>query len=244
MLTLSSPLNSCKPPMPSPIPPHRAQLTTSLPFFKTARNAPTRRSAFHSKTRRFPLSASLAKAHPSHGKKDKSKLSSPSELTSSSRPLSSLLTTILIMLSTSQLTCLSAALDGPSFKTAPTGATAPRVSAPSHGTNTGLVIHRRNSNSTASFACSAPRAFTSSASATSLFASHVKGMLRNPGAQPNAAINRWIATILVYDFKLVHVAADKHRDPTVSQDANPPQAKKKTTPKTGSTTRSHSAPGW
>src|SRR5712691_1722967 len=28
--TLSSPLNSCKPPTPSPIPPHRAQLTTSL----------------------------------------------------------------------------------------------------------------------------------------------------------------------------------------------------------------------
>src|SRR5712691_879901 len=77
MLTLSSPLNSCKPPTPSPIPPHRAQLTTSLPFFKTARNAPTRRSAFHSKTRRFPLPTSLAKAHPSHGKKNKSKLCSP-----------------------------------------------------------------------------------------------------------------------------------------------------------------------
>jgi len=35
-------------------------------------------------------------------------------------------------------------------------------------------------------------------------------MLSNPDAQPNAAINHWIAAILVFDFKL---AADMHKGP-------------------------------
>jgi len=42
-------------------------------------------------------------------------------------------------------------------------------------------------------------------------ASYIKGMLRNPDIQPNASINRWIAAILLFDFKLVHVPADKHK---------------------------------
>jgi hypothetical protein len=42
-------------------------------------------------------------------------------------------------------------------------------------------------------------------------ASYIKGMLSNPNVQPNAAINRWIAAILLFDFKLVHVPADKHK---------------------------------
>ena len=44
-------------------------------------------------------------------------------------------------------------------------------------------------------------------------ASYIKGMLSNPDIQPNAAINRWIAAILLFDFKLVHVPADKHKGP-------------------------------
>jgi hypothetical protein len=42
---------------------------------------------------------------------------------------------------------------------------------------------------------------------------YVKGMLSNPDMQLNAAINRWIAAISLFHFKLVHVPADKHRGP-------------------------------
>jgi len=41
-------------------------------------------------------------------------------------------------------------------------------------------------------------------------AQFVRGMLNNPDVQPNAAMNRWIAAIRLFDFKLVHVPADKH----------------------------------
>ena len=44
-------------------------------------------------------------------------------------------------------------------------------------------------------------------------ASYIKGMLSNPNIQPSASINRWIAAILLFDFKLVHVPADKHKGP-------------------------------
>ena len=44
-------------------------------------------------------------------------------------------------------------------------------------------------------------------------ASYIKGMLSNPNIQPNAAINHWIAAILLFDFKLVHVPANKHKGP-------------------------------
>src|SRR6266702_6937204 len=44
-------------------------------------------------------------------------------------------------------------------------------------------------------------------------AQYVHGMLSNPDVQPNAAINRWIAAILLFDFKLVHVPAKKHLGP-------------------------------
>ena len=44
-------------------------------------------------------------------------------------------------------------------------------------------------------------------------ASYIKGMLSNPDVQPNATINRWIATILLFNFKLAHIPADKHRGP-------------------------------
>jgi hypothetical protein len=41
----------------------------------------------------------------------------------------------------------------------------------------------------------------------------IRGMLSNPDIQPNTVINRWIAAILLFDFKLVHVPADKHQGP-------------------------------
>ncbi|KAI0065650.1 hypothetical protein BV25DRAFT_1774161, partial [Artomyces pyxidatus] len=44
-------------------------------------------------------------------------------------------------------------------------------------------------------------------------AKYVRGMLNNPDIQPNTAMNRWITAILLYDFKLVHVPAEKHLGP-------------------------------
>ena len=44
-------------------------------------------------------------------------------------------------------------------------------------------------------------------------ASYIKDMLHNPNIQPNAAINRWITAILLFNFKLVHVLAEKHKGP-------------------------------
>jgi hypothetical protein len=41
-------------------------------------------------------------------------------------------------------------------------------------------------------------------------AKFIKGMLNNPTLHPNDAINRWIAAILLFDFELVHVPADRH----------------------------------
>jgi transposase InsO family protein len=41
-------------------------------------------------------------------------------------------------------------------------------------------------------------------------AKYIKGMINNPDLQPNASINRWIAGILLFNFKLVHVPAAKH----------------------------------
>jgi hypothetical protein len=36
-------------------------------------------------------------------------------------------------------------------------------------------------------------------------AKYIKGMLNAPDLQPNAAINRWIQGILLFDFNLIHV---------------------------------------
>jgi hypothetical protein len=44
-------------------------------------------------------------------------------------------------------------------------------------------------------------------------AKYIKGMLNKPDIQPNAAINQWIAAILLFDFNLVHVPGDKHSSP-------------------------------
>ena len=40
---------------------------------------------------------------------------------------------------------------------------------------------------------------------------YIKGMLNNPDIQPNAAIKRWIAGILTFDFKLKHIPTDRHQ---------------------------------
>ncbi len=42
---------------------------------------------------------------------------------------------------------------------------------------------------------------------------YVHGMLANPDIQPNAAINRWIAAIQLFDFRLVHIPVEKHQGP-------------------------------
>jgi hypothetical protein len=41
-------------------------------------------------------------------------------------------------------------------------------------------------------------------------AKYLKVMLNNPDIQPNATINRWIAGILLFNFKLVHVPVIHH----------------------------------
>ena len=41
-------------------------------------------------------------------------------------------------------------------------------------------------------------------------AKYIKGMINNPDIQLNASINRWIAAILLFNFKLKHVPGSKH----------------------------------
>jgi hypothetical protein len=52
-------------------------------------------------------------------------------------------------------------------------------------------------------------------------------MLNNPDIQPNATINHWIAGILLFDFKLVHVPSATHGPDGLSrqpaQPDNPPE---------------------
>ncbi|KXN91253.1 hypothetical protein AN958_01575 [Leucoagaricus sp. SymC.cos] len=42
-------------------------------------------------------------------------------------------------------------------------------------------------------------------------AQYIKGMLNKPDIHPNAAMNRWISVILMFDFELVHVPGAKHK---------------------------------
>ncbi|KAI0339179.1 hypothetical protein BDW22DRAFT_1298427, partial [Trametopsis cervina] len=44
-------------------------------------------------------------------------------------------------------------------------------------------------------------------------AKYIKGMLNEPDLQPNATINRWIQGILLFDFELLHVPAERHKGP-------------------------------
>ena len=58
-------------------------------------------------------------------------------------------------------------------------------------------------------------------------AKYVKGMINNPDLQPNATINWWIASILLFYFELRHISADRHTGPDglsrrPPSDDNPP----------------------
>ena len=44
-------------------------------------------------------------------------------------------------------------------------------------------------------------------------AQYIKGMLNRPDLHPNAAMNQWIAAILMFNFELVHVPGVKHKGP-------------------------------
>jgi hypothetical protein len=44
-------------------------------------------------------------------------------------------------------------------------------------------------------------------------AQYIKEMLKQPDLQPNAAMNRWIQGILLFDFKLIHVPGHKFQGP-------------------------------
>src|SRR3978361_1543968 len=44
-------------------------------------------------------------------------------------------------------------------------------------------------------------------------AKYIKGMLKNPDSIPSAPMNRWIANILNFNPKLVHVSATKFQAP-------------------------------
>lgn len=44
-------------------------------------------------------------------------------------------------------------------------------------------------------------------------AKYIRGMLNDPDLQPNATINRWIQGILLFDFELIHVPAERHKGP-------------------------------
>ncbi|KAF8802580.1 hypothetical protein BYT27DRAFT_7112008, partial [Phlegmacium glaucopus] len=46
-----------------------------------------------------------------------------------------------------------------------------------------------------------------------LDAQYIKGMLNKPDMHPNAAMNRWISAILLFNFELVHVPGAKHKGP-------------------------------
>jgi hypothetical protein len=39
---------------------------------------------------------------------------------------------------------------------------------------------------------------------------YIKGMINNPDIQPNAAMNRWVAGILLFNFELVHIPGSRH----------------------------------
>ena len=44
-------------------------------------------------------------------------------------------------------------------------------------------------------------------------AKYIKDMLNEPNLQPNAAINRWIQGILMFDFTIIHIPATRHVGP-------------------------------
>ena len=50
-------------------------------------------------------------------------------------------------------------------------------------------------------------------------AKYIKGMINNPTLHLNDTVNRWIATILLFNFDLVHVPAERQPVPMVYLDS-------------------------
>ena len=48
-------------------------------------------------------------------------------------------------------------------------------------------------------------------------AKYIKGMLKNPDIAPSASINRWIISILMFHFTLVHIPGSHHRPDGLSR---------------------------
>ena len=46
---------------------------------------------------------------------------------------------------------------------------------------------------------------------------YIKGMLSNPDIAPSASVNRWIVSILLFHFTLVHVPGTWHRPDGLSR---------------------------
>lgn len=70
-------------------------------------------------------------------------------------------------------------------------------------------------------------------------AKYIKGMINNPDIQPTATINHWITGILLFTFKLVHVAGERCAPDGISRRKRSPEDEedinKKMTMKIGST---------
>lgn len=54
-------------------------------------------------------------------------------------------------------------------------------------------------------------------------AKYIKGMINNPDIQPNAAVNRWIAAILLFDFRLRHIPGRYHGPDGLSRRQRAPE---------------------
>lgn len=54
-------------------------------------------------------------------------------------------------------------------------------------------------------------------------AKYIKGMLNNPDIQPNAAMNRWIAAILLFDFAIEHTPGISHAPDGLSRRPGAPE---------------------
>jgi len=105
--------------------------------------------------------------------------------------------------------------DGSSPDNAKMGNADPHALDPSPGTTAKAATPNQRSNFMASFVPSALHVHIVGVTIliVEMDAQYVKGILNNPDMQPNAAMNQWIAAIRLFDFKLVHVSADKHQGP-------------------------------
>jgi hypothetical protein len=51
---------------------------------------------------------------------------------------------------------------------------------------------------------------------------YIQGMVNNPNIQPNTTFNHWITSILLFNFKLVHVPGTTHGPNSLSCQPNQP----------------------